>query len=76
MSLQVTTTAREPFTEEDSRELARLILRRFGYELEAAAKAWRRMLGNSCDDYQFLDLVGRAHYFEERRRVGLEEFSP
>ncbi len=36
---------------------AALVLRRFGGEIEAAASAWRRMLGNGCSDADFVKLA-------------------
>lgn len=57
-ALAVTTTARETFSDEDHRTLARLIYRRFGNNIGVAASAWRRMLQNSCTDEQFAELVG------------------
>lgn len=75
MNQTITTTAREEFTEEDSRDLARMVLRRFGYELDAATAAWRRLLGNSCPEHDFLDLVGHVHFCEQRERVGLPIWS-
>ncbi len=42
----VRTMSGETFSGADSARLAALILRRFGGEIEAAASAWRRMLGN------------------------------
>lgn len=54
----ITTTAGERFTPEDSVQLARLVLKRFGYEVPAAAAAWRRLLQNGCPDSDFEALVG------------------
>jgi len=53
----LTTTTGRAFTGEESELLAALIYKRFGYELPAAAAAWRRLLGNSCTDQQFSDLA-------------------
>ena len=71
----ITTTARECFTAEDSRQLAQLVCRRFGYELAAAAAAWRRMLQNGCSDHQFEELVGRVWLHEARLEAGLDAWS-
>jgi len=54
----VTTTAGERFTPEDSVTLAKLVLKRFGYDKAAAAAAWRRLLGNGCSDDDFEVLAG------------------
>lgn len=48
---------RELFSGQDSCNLAWLIYRRFGRDMAAAASAWRRLLGNSCSDSQFAELV-------------------
>jgi len=53
----ITTTAGEPFTHEESCELARIIYKRWGRDPKAAAVAWRRLLQNSCTDIQFMALV-------------------
>jgi hypothetical protein len=74
MSKTITTTARQKFTEDDHRQLALLVCRRFGWDLEAATAAWRRMLQNSCEEGQFLELVGHDNFREGRLEAGLEEF--
>lgn len=52
----ITTTDGEAFTIEESRQLARLVLKRFGNNLIAATRAWRRLLQNDCtiEDFQAL----------------------
>lgn len=55
--LAVMTTAREEFTSTETRQLAALTLKRFGWDNAAAAAAWRRMLGNSCTDEQFAQIA-------------------
>lgn len=74
-TLGVTTTNGERFTGEETVLLAALINKRFGYDKEQAAAAWRRMLGNSCPDEDFAELAsfGRHHvtyqtYHSTRRR--------
>jgi hypothetical protein len=56
----VTAVGGEKFTGEESALMAALIYKRFGWELPAAAAAWRRLLGNSCSDEEFADLAGFA----------------
>ena len=56
-NLTVITTNGQPFTGEESAHLAYLVAKRFGFDWQAAAAAWRRMLGNSCLDHQFEELV-------------------
>ena len=53
---QVTTTC-DVFTVGESGLLAALIYKRFGFDAEAAAAAWRRMLQNSCPTQDFIDLA-------------------
>jgi hypothetical protein len=53
----ITTTAGQTWTFEDSRELARQVFRRFGNDLGAATAAWRRMLQNSATESDFLELI-------------------
>jgi len=60
----VRTTSGETFTGADSARLAALILRRFGGEIEAAAAAWRRMLGNGCGDADFAALAAHGDLVE------------
>jgi hypothetical protein len=55
--VSITTTAGETFTAAESRELARLILKRWGNDLAAAACAWRRLMQNNCTDAGFADLA-------------------
>lgn len=53
----ITTTAGESFTWEEHKSLARLVYKRFGRNLEAAAAAWRRLLENSCQVSDFARLL-------------------
>jgi hypothetical protein len=53
----VTTTTGRRFSGEKTARLAALIYERFGYETPAAASAWRRMLGNTCTDADFVQLA-------------------
>jgi hypothetical protein len=53
----VRTTTGETFTGEEHAQLAALLLKRFGWDVPAAAAAWRRMLGNSSSDGQFETLA-------------------
>ena len=55
--LSVTTTSGQRFTDGETRTFARLLFKRFGYELGAAAAAWGRMLGNSTDAASFRRLL-------------------
>lgn len=70
----ITTTARQKFTDKEHRQLAQLVCKRFGWDLGESTAAWRRMLGNSCTEEQFLELVGRASFREGRLEAGLEVF--
>jgi len=56
----VTTIYGEIFTADESARLAWLIYKRFGRDLVSSAVAWRRMLGNDCDDHVFEKLVTRG----------------
>jgi hypothetical protein len=47
----------ETFTLDESRELARLVHKRFGRDLPAATAAWRRLLQNSATETDFKRLV-------------------
>lgn len=53
----ITTTGKETFTHAQSCALAHSIWVRFGRENNAAADAWRRLLGNNCSDHQYMQLV-------------------
>lgn len=55
--LDVTTTNKEIFTEDQSAELALMIYIRFGRNVLDAAMAWRRLLQNTCEIGQFAELV-------------------
>jgi hypothetical protein len=59
--VNVTTTAGETFTKQESEYLAALIHKRFGWNDSAAAAAWRRLLENDCDTNQFLALALMAN---------------
>lgn len=56
-SHNITTTAGETFTGGEATEMARLILRRWGNDMAAAASAWRRLMQNNCTDAAFEQLV-------------------
>ncbi len=56
-NLTVITTNGQPFTGEESAHLAYLIAKRFGFNWEEAADAWRRMLMNSTPNHKFEELV-------------------
>lgn len=53
------------FTYEDHVAMARLVLRRFGNDLPAAAAAWRRLLQNAASDREFAALVAPPRYYWE-----------
>lgn len=53
----VMTTSHEPFHLSDSKLLAIQVLRRFGSDIQAATKAWRRLLQNNCSEADFKALV-------------------
>jgi len=58
--LDVTTTARETFTHEESCKLAALIYKRFGRDLAVATAAWRRMMESNVSERAFGELVSAA----------------
>lgn len=49
----IRTKSGEVFTAAEGCLLAALVWKRFGWDVVAAAAAWRRMLGNSCPDDSF-----------------------
>jgi hypothetical protein len=55
--MPITTTNKERFSDEESRDLAFLVYKRFGRDESAAADAWRRLLVNNCSTGQFMALV-------------------
>lgn len=55
--LDIKTTSGEIFTAEESCALAKMIYKRYGYDVKSAAAAWRRMLQNSCPDDMFEKMV-------------------
>jgi hypothetical protein len=71
-TLDISTTAGETFTAEESYQLAALIYKRFGREATVAAAAWRRLFRNSCTDAQFVSLVD-AWDEEQRLNADREE---
>lgn len=56
--LTVTTTAGEKFDTVRSRRLAWDVFERFGYDLDAAAAAWRRLMENGTTPHHFAQLLG------------------
>jgi len=61
--MPITTTKKEQFSDEESRDLAFLVYKRFGREESAAAAAWRRLLGNNCSDGQFMALAKASRFW-------------
>jgi hypothetical protein len=59
----ITTTAKEVFTVNMSCQLAMLIHKRFGWDNEAAASAWRRLLQNSCSTEEFVEMATMGRRF-------------
>lgn len=55
--MSITTTAKEEFTMEEHADMARLIFKRFGNDLHAATRAWRRLMENCTTEEQFQDLL-------------------
>jgi hypothetical protein len=53
----ITTADGETFTDSEHVELARLIFKRWGCDMAAAAVAWRRLMQNNCTDTQFASVV-------------------
>lgn len=68
---RITTTAGEAFELADVEVMAALIYKRFGYDRTSAAAAYRRLLGNSCPDEDFVILAQRAlaHVRSGKHRV-------
>lgn len=58
MAQNVTTTAKETFTADEHKQLARLVFKRFGKDLGAATVAWRRLFQNCTNEAQFAEMVG------------------
>lgn len=59
-NLTVTTTNGEPFSGEQSAQLAHLVWLRFGKDDNAACAAWNRLLQNNCRISDFRKLY-QAH---------------
>ena len=53
----VITNEGQIFSGHEHQQLARLIMKRFGNDLAAAASAWRRLLNNDCPDSLFRELL-------------------
>lgn len=53
----ITTTANEKFSYQDSCQLALMVWRRFGRDIECATLAWNRLLQNNCTVAQFHKLL-------------------
>jgi hypothetical protein len=72
------TTAKEIFSALESTQLARLIYKRFGRDIPAAADAWRRLLQNNCTDNQFIELLQLSFDWEKiqghMEGFGLDEY--
>jgi hypothetical protein len=51
--LTITTTSGSKFSHIESVDMARLVFKRFGCDVEAATAAWRRLLQNSCSTEDF-----------------------
>ena len=69
----IKTTAGEVFPPAETIDLARLVYKRFGYDLPAAAAAWRRLLQNSATESDFLDLVNYALLLRLKRRLRIND---
>lgn len=54
----IVTTSKEIFTSEENQTLARLVLKRFGYDTLSATLAWRRLMQNNCSEQAFMKLAG------------------
>lgn len=57
VDMDIKTTYGETFNHNDSADMAYMIYRRFGRNIEAAHSAWRRLLQNNCELSQFEKLV-------------------
>ena len=53
----IITTAGEIFTKKETVNLARLVFKRFGNDLDSATDAWQRLLQNNCSPVEFLELL-------------------
>lgn len=60
LDLSVTTTCGEVFSENDAADLAFMVYRRFGRDINAAHLAWMRLLVNNCPIYSFEGLVNKG----------------
>lgn len=58
--MSVSTTFGETFNESDNAQLALLVYKRFGYDLESATLAWKRMLQNNATKGDFMKLLKKA----------------
>ena len=56
----ITTTNGETFTYADHCDLAVLIYRRFGRDIDVALKAWHRLMENNCTWQAYMALVSDA----------------
>lgn len=57
MAQSINTSDGDVFSEEDTRDLAKLVYKRFGKNLGDATNAWKRMLGNNCSERDFGKMV-------------------
>lgn len=55
--MDIRTASGDIFTAKEHAELARLIYRRWGSNIEAAANAWRRLFQNSTTEKEFEKLL-------------------
>ena len=55
--MNITTTAGETFTGDESRMLARLLFKRWGRDPAAFCSAWRRLFENNAPDAEILKLL-------------------
>lgn len=64
--MNITTVCGEKFDYQDSCDMAFMIYRRFGREMEGAHIAWKRLLQNSCELKQFEKMVldGQSRYYQ------------
>jgi hypothetical protein len=71
-TLTVTTTNGSLFTGEQSAKLAILVYKRFGCNMSAACKAWRRMLESNCPEADFAALISTGLRLDRTEKQELE----
>ena len=63
METSITTVNGEKFSHQDSCNMAYMIYKRFGKDIDSAHSAWCRMLQNNCTVNQFIALIKSSEYY-------------